>query len=117
MAVFDWVESAGTALEEAPRVARTQFGDGYEERAPDGLNPITQSWQLQFTGIDREVASDIVAFWRARINAAAGQEAFDWTPLWHVDAIRVTCSRWTVTQDQTPETVSITATFKQEHLA
>lgn len=115
MAVFDWVESPGTSLQEEPRVARSQFGDGYHERAPAGLNPVTQRWQMQFSGVERAVADEIVAFFRARVTAVAGLEAFDWTPLWATAAIRVICTSWTRVQDGEPDTESVTATFEQVH--
>jgi phage-related protein len=117
MAVFDWVESAGTSLDEEPKVSSTRFGDGYEERAPAGLNPITQRWNVQFTEIDQPVAQEIVDFFRARINAMSGHEAFDWTPLWHTTAIRVVCRRWSAQQGQKPDEVTVQATFEQVHEA
>lgn len=115
MAVFDWVESGGTALTEEPRFAETSFGDGYKERAPDGLNPITQRWQVQFRGIDHQAADDIVAFFRARVSPISGFEAFDWTPLWHTEEIRVVCKSWNRTSDNDPNTCSVVAAFEQVH--
>lgn len=113
MAVFDWAESPGTQLTEEPRVAATRYGDGYEERGPDGLNPLRQQWTLNFRDVEKKVADDIVAFFRARINAF-GFEAFDWTPMWATAAIRVVCRQWTRTQNDAFHTSDITATFTQE---
>lgn len=115
MAIYDWVESPGTALQERPRVAATRFGDGYQERAPDGLNPITQVWTVQHRNVDDEVADAIVAFLRARITAVAGQEAFEWWPPRAAAAIRVTCSDWSRTLGERVDTSTITATFEQVH--
>jgi len=33
----------------ALRYRKTQFGDGYEQRTPDGINPKTTSWTVTFT--------------------------------------------------------------------
>lgn len=113
MAVFDWVESSGTQLSEAPRVASTRFGDGYEERAPDGLNPIEQRWSVAFRGVENGVADAIVAFLRARVSPVIGLEAFDWTPLWHTTAIRVVCESWSRTHGETWGESDIAAEFRQ----
>lgn len=112
MAVFDWTESASTALTEEPRISRTRYGDGYEERAPDGLNPIRQMWSLQFRAVDRQAADDIVAFFRARVGVQ-GLEAFDWTPLWATVPIRVVCRSWSRTQAEVYTESDINATFEQ----
>lgn len=93
MAVFDWQESSKVTLEEAPRVLRARFGDGYEQRAPDGINNRPQLWDLVFEQVDADVAADILTFLRAR----NGFEAFDWTPRWAPGAIRVKCEKWTRT--------------------
>lgn len=117
MADYIWTESAATALEVAPRIGSTRFGDGYEERAPAGLNPITQAWQVRHVGVDNAIAEEIMAFLEARVSAINGLEAFDWVPLWSTTAIRVTCRQWRRVQDEDPNTSSIDAVFTQEHVA
>jgi len=112
VAVFDWVESPGTGLEEEPRVARTSFGDGYEECAPAGLNPLRQRWTLNFRAVEKSVGDDIVAFLRARVGAL-GIEPFDWAPLWATGTIRVRCARWGRTQTEVHGETDITAVFDQ----
>lgn len=115
MAEFVWVESGGTALEEQPRIASTQYGDGYEQRAPDGLNPLRQAWAVRFSDVEDAVANDIVAFFRARLTAASGLESFDWKPLWAGGAIiKVTCRKWSRTASDTWGESNITAEFRQE---
>lgn len=117
LAVYDWVESPGTSLNERPRVASTRFGDGYEQRAPDGLNPITQTWSVVHRAIDREVAEAIVAFLRARFTSVDGLEAFEWWPPGEAAALRFTCREWTKAIDDETDTATVTATFVQEHAA
>lgn len=117
MADYIWTESSATALEMAPRIGATRFGDGYEERAPAGLNPITQSWSIRHVGVENEIADEIMAFLQARVSAVTGLEAFDWVPLWATTAIRVTCRQWRRVQDDDPATSSIDAVFVQEHVA
>lgn len=112
MAVWIWVESPGTGLSEEPRISRTRYGDGYEERAPAGLNPIAQVWQYQARDVDNVIADEMITFLRARTNAL-GLEAFDYTPLWSTTAIKVICPSWSRTQGETWGTSDITARFEQ----
>lgn len=114
MADFDWVESAGTTIEEEPRISASRFGDGYEERAPDGLNPLRQRWSLTFRSVEKGVADDIVAFLRARLSGTLGLESFTWTPLWATTPISVVCRRWSRSQGDIPSESEITAVFEQE---
>jgi phage-related protein len=108
MAVFDWAESAKLTLDEEPRVLGAKFGDGYEQRLPDGINNMPQAWDLNFEQVDNAIADDITNFLRAR----AGWEAFDWTPKWGTVAIRVKCPKWSRSPDG--EALSrISARFEQ----
>lgn len=109
MAVWVWVESPGTAVEDEPRVRSSRFGDGYEQRAPDGLNPLAQSWPLVFSGVDNAVADDMVAFLRAH----GGAEAFDYTPLWETQPVRVICRKWRRTHSATWGESDLSATFER----
>ena len=91
MAVFDWAESRSSSVDEAVRVQETRFGDGYVQASPDGINTLTQRWDLVFEEVDDAIADAIVAFWRAR----NGVELFDWTPIWGGNTpIRVVCKGW-----------------------
>ena len=113
MAVYDWVESPSTQLDVEPRIGATRFGDGYEERAPDGLNPIKQKWNVVHRGIDSLVADDILAFFKARVSATLGLEAFDWVPLWSTTSIRVVCRRWSASLPNEIGERDVSATFEQ----
>ena len=88
MPVFDWAESPGSSHSPVPRVVATRFGDGYEQRAPDGLNPQQQVWDLVFKGIDVVVASEIDDFLRPGL----GYTTFDWTPPRQTAALKFKCT-------------------------
>lgn len=107
--LFDWAESAGSALDEKPRVLETKFGDGYSQRSPDGLNPIAQSWSLRFTGCDDAKANLIITFFREHLAVYA----FDWAPLWATATIRVLCSEWSRSLPNEFGNSDITAKFTQ----
>lgn len=115
-AVFAWAESAGASAESTPRVASTKFGDGYEQRAPDGLNPIAETYTVPFRGVSRAGGDEIIAFLRAQVSPVTGLEPFAWTPLWATQPILVVCRGWTRTQGDQPDESDISAKFERVHL-
>ena len=63
-------------LEKAPSVRVSKFGDGYEQRAKNGLNNNRQKWTIAFTkrsGVDIQSVYDF-------LEARGGDESFFWTP-------------------------------------
>jgi phage-related protein len=110
MAVFDWGETS--ASEEAtPRTNAMRFGNGYEQRSPDGINNMDRSWSLRFDDCSPEVGDEIIAFLEAR----NGVEVFDWTPKWRTSALKVICTQWSRTKGTRPMLQSITARFDQRY--
>lgn len=104
-----WVESPGTSLSEEPRVLAAQFGDGYRQLAPDGLNTIPQSWSMVFNKVDDPIAAEMIEFLRAH----KGTIPFSQVPLWATAAIAVTCGKWNRVQSDVVGQSTITATFDQ----
>ncbi|CAD6536432.1 hypothetical protein LMG27952_03148 [Paraburkholderia hiiakae] len=105
---FGWVPTVASASGTATATVRkAQFGDGYSQRAADGLNNVASSFSLQFIG-DAAKISSILAF----LRAAAGSTSFNWTPpLWTAPAL-FTCETWSEpTKDG--NVFTITATFEQ----
>ncbi|MBR7996712.1 phage tail protein [Burkholderia cenocepacia] len=79
MLTFGWTPTvanySGTAT---PVVRAAKFGDGYEQRAADGLNNVASAFSVQFNGSADKISA-ILAF----LRAAGGADAFWWTPpLW-----------------------------------
>ena len=58
-----------------PRVRVQQFGDGYEQRAVEGINNINESYTVMFQNRERAEADDIIAFF----DTQAGVTAFGFT--------------------------------------
>jgi phage-related protein len=58
-----------------PRVLRNDFGDGYSQRAADGLNYVPQVWELKWelNGTDSDT---LIAFF----ESIGGHTTFEWTP-------------------------------------
>ncbi|MBI5334745.1 MAG: phage tail protein [Burkholderiales bacterium] len=111
MPVYIWAESPGTAARPLPRVKATQFGDGYEQRAPDGLHPVKQVWDVVHDSIDVAVADEIDAF----LMDGLGWKTFDWTPPRQATARKFKCTSYSRTLTDRVGEHSISATFEEVH--
>jgi phage-related protein len=96
MAVFTWTPDFGAKVAMKPRVRLIQFGDGYEQRQADGINPRSDAWDLQFQSRDNTETDQIMSFFVAR----GAVESFDWTPPNEATAIKVVCREWAKTIDR-----------------
>lgn len=56
-------------------VITTKFGNGYEQRRADGINAITQTWQIEWLGLDEADKNLIIDEIESNIAGS-----FDWTP-------------------------------------
>ena len=108
MAVFEWAEDDGATEQNTPRTKKIAYGDGYEQRAPDGINNLGQKWELRFSNCDKLHAQAIHDFFVAR----SGWEAFDWTPKWATAAIKVKCESWSRSVAAN-DLVNVSATFER----
>ncbi|SAL03070.1 phage minor tail protein [Caballeronia calidae] len=73
--VFKWcVTEASYDLE--PKIIKAQFGDGYAQRRPEGINTQACMWSLTMKNIDAATAGDVVTF----LSDRNGVEVFNWTP-------------------------------------
>ena len=68
---------------------RTDFGDGYSQRARDGLNTAVIEWTLEWDNVTPDEADTMISFF----NDKGGAESFFWTP-----PRDVTQSKWLCTQ-------------------
>lgn len=103
--VFTWRATSSSTGEVKGRVRRTQFGDGYYQSIPDGLNHVSGTWQLQFVGTE-EAVSPITQF----IDAHIGR-SFLWTPPLALQGL-FQCDGYQ-TADNGGAVFTITATFTQ----
>lgn len=91
MATFTWTPDAGAAGEHEPSRRTVKFGDGYEQRAPNGINVDMAKWSsLSFSGRSAAEGAAIAAFLKAR----GGTESFTWTPPGGTSGNYV-CPKWT----------------------
>jgi phage-related protein len=96
-----------TSVSISPRVLKNPYGDGYEQRIPDGLNTVREIWSVSFEGIAYTECLEIKNFLKAR----AGAEAFNWAPPGETE-IQVKCESFTV-EKTSGNTGNVKATFEQ----
>lgn len=75
MSTFTWAPDAGASMERSPRIRSVQFGDGYEQRAPDGLNADLRKYSLTWSGRSLSEATAIETF----LGNQGGTQKFDFT--------------------------------------
>lgn len=92
---FTYTPSKSFTSSTKPRVAVSQFGDGYSQRVGMGINRLVKEWSLTFKSRSITQADSIISFLEAR----AGVEAFLWQPPGESNTYSVICSEWTRTYD------------------
>jgi phage-related protein len=97
--VFKWcVTEANYDLE--PKIIKAQFGDGYAQRRPAGINTQACMWVLTMKNVDAATAGDVVTF----LSARNGVEIFNWTPPRQIVETPVTqdviCPSWNLAYGQ-----------------
>lgn len=92
MATFTWTPSFEATESSRPRVRKTAFGDGYEQRIRFGLQTNPKEWSLTFSERSDSERDAILAF----LDARGGAESFDWTPP-RGTAGKYVCEEWQVT--------------------
>ena len=58
-----------------PTILKVQFGDGYEQRVAEGLNPLKETFAISFDNRPKAEIDDIVAFF----DNKQGTTAFNYT--------------------------------------
>lgn len=100
----------GSTIKATTRVIRNEFGEGYSQRAADGMNNINKSVPLTWPALPIADADTLLAFFEAK----GGHESFYWTPPWSAVVDIWTAAEWDFTPiSSTLKTV--TATFKREN--
>lgn len=91
--VFNFPISYASQMQEKPRNLYAKFGDGYEQRAADGLNTTLETWSIVANTLkDATEATPMESFLRTQ----AGAIAFQWTTPYGRTALFL-CKEWTRT--------------------
>lgn len=67
--------SEGTVRQRSYKTLITQFGDGYSQRAPDGLNATRDTWDIVYADLTAANRSSILTF----TDAIGNWDFFLWT--------------------------------------
>lgn len=105
--IFTYVPDRGYTRNTKPKVLVYQFGDGYSQRIPDGLNSIRYDYSLTFNNRSIPEANAIIQFFEGTFGA----EYFLWTPPQETTQIKVIASDWSNTYESAiSRTVSVNFT-------
>lgn len=94
--------------DEEPRVKVAQFGDGYEQRAPDGINALARNWTLTFEPMTKAQRNILRDFCRAR----KGSEPFYWDTPDDDETVVVKATKWSIRR-MSGDNWSVVVTFKE----
>lgn len=72
--VFTWHPDEGASETITPSVNVTKFGDGYEQRVQNGINPEAITWSMTFTGNSERVMPI-----RSFLRKMGAMNSFIWT--------------------------------------
>ena len=103
--LFTWRPTNEARGRITARVKRAQFGDGYSQSTPDGINSINQEWPFTFVGRRGEM-QDLVDFLANHVG-----QSFQFTPplgqlsLWQ-------CDQWEP-KNEGADIYTVNATFRQ----
>jgi len=82
-----------STLDREYKVLTSGFGDGYEQRAADGINNQRDKWNLVF----KLSAADFATV-KAFLDARQGYEEFTWTPPVASNANKWVCKEYSVSR-------------------
>ena len=97
MTDFNYIPSYESASSVTPRINVVRFGDGYCQRAADGINLFPDKWRLSFNNVTDAVALAIETDLKA---AAGGTLRWKPSPALEADPYRnFMCLSWTRTRN------------------
>lgn len=106
MELFTWI-TPDAKLSKKPRIIGADFGDGYSQESPDGINHILESWALVF---EDRYPDEILAI-EAFLTARKGTEKFEYVNRMGT-TITVKCKEWDV-KPAKKNRLTLTCTFNQ----
>lgn len=104
---FIWAPSEAPTKSREPKLRRAQFGDGYSQTSPQGLNHMAENWELSFEGLTDFDANAIDAY----LTSAGGYLPFYWRNPDN-QRKRYICETWSRTYERMDQN-SVRATFKE----
>ncbi|WP_096953935.1 phage tail protein [Escherichia coli] len=90
---FHWLPEDGMKTENKPSIKTVRFGDGYEQRSPNGLNH-----SLRVFTCDFKVEANERDSFEEFLARHEGYKSFFWRPPGINRKIRVVCRTWSATE-------------------
>jgi phage-related protein len=109
--VFSWAVSYDTQMSATPVLLKAQFGDGYVQRARNGINNVVPSWPIKIDVLENSDAIAIDNF----LTELGGCDPFYWRNPYGIVG-RYICEAWTLVP-HVPGRSDFTATFIQDFSA
>lgn len=104
---FTWQPSLEVVGTTKDLVRGAQFGDGYSQAVADGINNVSDTWPLTFSG-----SSAYIGAIKAFLDARAGYQSFYWTPPLRAQGV-FRCTARSTPQPHGADTYTYTATFTE----
>lgn len=90
-------------------VRTAQFGDGYSQATPDGINNAADNWPLTFSGDSAKIGAI-----RSFLASTQGGQSFYWTPPLRAQGLfRIDPSQGVTVQPHGADTYTLTVTFQE----
>ena len=77
-----------------PRIFKTDFGDGYEQRLVNGINNLAESYAVTFNNRTKEDIDDITAFFATKGAVTAFTFTIPDSNNSGETAVKVVCDNW-----------------------
>jgi len=91
------------------RILKNEFGDGYSQRAADGLNNTPASWTLIWGGRTKADIDTLEAFF----EGLGGWDTIEWTPEHESTEKKFICTEWSRSFYDNDENDTLTAKLEQ----
>ena len=113
MAEWVYVPDRALSKSSAPRIREVKFGDGYSQRAQDGINYMNESWSLTFSNRSFTDIFNMESF----LDTKGGTTAFTFQAPGEAE-VKVICRNWDVstihhTGTNSSSIGTLTATFER----
>jgi phage-related protein len=106
--IYDWFCTYGATNSVTPNVISAQFGDGYSQDVPLGINTTADSWDIT-SRLSPSDADDAFEFLRRQ----GGTKRFWWLPPRYADPIKVKTKGAFKKNEESWGFVVVSATFVQ----
>jgi phage-related protein len=82
--------SYGSDVSSEAKVLQADFGDGYTQRAGDGLNNVRRTWEVSWENYPNASIVELETF----LKGQGGYKSFFWTPPNSTIAAKWSCKTW-----------------------